>query len=109
MITGNALPMTLRNMKVTIADALWNSSDEGQDASYDYIMKYHVPIAYVEPGNNLSLGRTFVSKGFKVVRWRDDDREGEFIKVNKVYAPQIMSVDAGYMYDRVSTGTAADD
>jgi len=109
MITGNALPATLRNMKITIADALWNASDEGQTASYEYLMKYRVPIAYVEPGNNLTLGRTFVSRGFKVVRWRDDDREGEFIKVNKVYAPQIMSVDAGFMYKRVKSGLAGDD
>ncbi|HUW49220.1 MAG TPA: hypothetical protein VMW36_10800 [Patescibacteria group bacterium] len=109
MITGNALPSTLRNMQVVIADGLWNSADEGQTAVYEYIMKYRVCIAYVEPGNNLTLGRTFVSKPFKVVRWRDDDREGEFIKVNKVYAPKITSMDAGYMYKRVSTGESADD
>lgn len=109
LVAGDALPTTLRNMRVIIADGLWNSSDEGQDASYEYIMKYRVPIAYVNPGDNLTLGRTFVSKGFKVVRWRDDDREGEFIKVNKVYAPKITNVDAGYMYKRVNTGTSNDD
>jgi hypothetical protein len=109
MITGDALPATLRNMKITIADALWNSADEGQTASYEYLIKYRVAMGYVEPGNNLTLGRTFVSKPFKVVRWRDDDREGEFIKVNKVYAPQMMSLDAGYMYKRVKTGTDSDD
>ena len=109
MITGNALPSTLRNMKVIIADGLWNSSDEGQTASYEYILKYRVPMAFVSPSDNLTLGRTFVSKPFKVVRWRDDDREGEFIKVNKVYAPKIMDVSAGFMYKRVSTGEAADD
>lgn|GEM_PF-3065227 len=109
MITGNALPATLRNMAVTFADGLWNSSDEGQTASYEYIVKYHVVLAYVEPGNPLTLGRTFVSKPFRVVRWRDDDREGEFIKVNKVYSPKITNLSAGYMYSRVSTGESADD
>ena len=109
MITGNALPSTLRNMQVIIADGLWNSADEGQSAEYEYILKYRVPIAYVKPGDNLTLGRTFVSKGFKTVRWRDDDREGEFVKVNKVYAPKIMDVSAGYMYKRVKTGTSDDD
>lgn len=109
MITGNALPATLRNMKVVIADGLWNSADEGQTATYEYIIKYHVVMAYVDPRNPLTLGRTFVSKNFKVVRWRDDDREGEFIKVNKVYAPKLTSLSSGYMYNRVSTGTSDDD
>jgi len=109
LISGNALPATLRNMRVIIADGLWNASDEGQTAGYEYILKYRVPIAYVSPSDNLTIGRTFVSKSFKTVTWRDDDREGEFIKVNKVYSPNIMNVSAGYMYKRVSTGTSDDD
>jgi len=109
MITGNGLPATLRNMQVILADGLWNSADEGQTAAYEYIVKYRVAIAYASPGDNLTLGRTFVSRGFKVVRWRDDDREGEFIKVNKVYSPKITNVDAAYMYKRVHTGTSDDD
>ena len=109
MISGDALPSSLRNMKVIISDGLWNYADEGQTATYEYIMKYHVPICFINPGDNLTLGRTFVSKGFKVVRWRDDDREGEFIKVNKVYSPKITNASAGWMYSRVKTGTDADD
>lgn len=109
MITGNALPPTLRNMEIVIADGLWNTADEGQTASYEYIMKYRVPIAFIDAGNPLTLGRTFVSKKQKVVRWRDDDREGEFIKVNKVYSPAMMNLSAGYMYKRVKTGTSGDD
>lgn len=109
LVSGDALPATLRNMKVVISDGLWNTADEGQAANYEYIMKYRVPICFIDPGNNLTLGRTFVSRGFKVVRWRDDDREGEFIKVNKVYSPKITNSSAGYMYKRVKSGTANDD
>lgn len=109
LISGDAMPSTLRNMKVIISDGLWNANDEGQSASYEYIMKYRVPICFINAGDNLTLGRTFVSKSFKVVRWRDDDREGEFIKVNKVYAPKITNSSAGYMYKRVNTGEAGDD
>jgi hypothetical protein len=109
MITGNALPATIRNMKVVIADGLWDSADEGQTATYEYILKYRVPIAFINPGHPLTIGRTFVSKNFKVVTWRDEDREGEFIKVNKVYSPKITNISAGYMYKRVSTGAGADD
>jgi hypothetical protein len=109
LVAGDALPATLRKMKIIIADGLWDASDEGQTASYEYIMKYRVPICFVNPGDNLTLGRTFVSKSFKVVRWRDDDREGEFVKINKVYAPYITNSSAGYMFKRVSTGTSDDD
>ncbi len=109
MISGDALPATLRRMQVVISDGLWNSSDEGQTASYDYITKYRVPIAYVEPGSPLTLGRNFVSQDMKVVRWRDEDRQGEFIKVNRVYSPKILNSSAGFMYKRVSTGTSNDD
>ncbi len=109
MIAGDVLPETLRKMVVTIADGLWNSSDEGQTATYEYILKYHVIMAFVDAANQLTLGRNFVSKGFKVVRWRDEDREGEFIKVNKVYSPKITNLSAGYMYSRVSTGESGDD
>jgi len=109
MISGDGMPSTLRKMKIVLADGLWNSADEGQAESYEYIVKYRVAMAFVDPGNPLTIGRNFVSKGFKAVRWRDDDREGEFIKVNKVYAPKLTNLDAGYMYKRVSTGTSADD
>jgi len=109
MVSGDALPDTLRKMAVTIVDGLWNSSDEGQTAAYEYILKYHVIMAFIDAANPLTLGRNFVSKGFKVVRWRDDDREGEFIKVNKVYSPKLTNLSAGYMYSRVSTGESGDD
>jgi len=109
MITGNALPATLRNMAVILTDGLWNSADEGQTAVYEYILKYHVVCAFVDAANPLTLGRTFVSKPFKTVRWRDDDREGEFIKVNKVYSPTITDLSAGYMFNRTNTGTSDDD
>ncbi len=109
LISGDALPSTLRKMQVIVADGLWNAADEGQTASYEYIIKYRVPICFVNPADNLTLGRTFVSKSFKVVRWRDDDREGEFVKVNKVYAPKLTNLDAGFMYKRVKTGTSGDD
>jgi len=97
MITGNGLPATLRNMRIQLTDALYNTSDPGNTEAYDYIISDNVVIAWVNPGHPLSFGRTFVSKNFLVRRWFDGDREGEFIKVNHVYSPKIMSLSSGYI------------
>lgn len=105
MVTGNGLPATLRGMRVEITDALYNTSDPGATEAYDYILDDNVIVAWVNPGHPLTFGRTFVSKQFLVRRWYDGDREGEFIKVNKVYAPKIMSLSSGYLFTKVRDGT----
>lgn len=97
MITDTGLPAKLRGMTISLTDALYNTSDPGLTEAYDYILSDNVVMAYSEPGNNLTFGRTFRSKNFLVRRWFDGDREGEFIKVNKVYSPKIMSLSSGYM------------
>ena len=104
LVTGDALPETLRKMRVIYADALYNSSDEGVTASYGYVISDNAVCAYVEPGHPLTLGRTFVSQQQKVARWRDDDRQGEFIKVNKVYSPKITTLGAGWIFTNCKNG-----
>jgi len=98
LVSGDALPETLRNMTVVYADALYNSADEGVTASYGYVISDNAVCAFVDAGSPMNLGRTFVSSNQKVARWRDDDRQGEFIKVNKVYTPKIMNLGAGYIF-----------
>ena len=103
-VTGNPLPPTLRNMKVIITDALVNTADEGLTAVYDYVLSDNCVVAFVDARNPLTIGRTFVSAQQKVARWRDDDREGEFIKVNKVYSPKITTLSAGYLFYNCKNG-----
>lgn len=98
MITGIGLPGSLRSMKIIITDALLNTADEGLTASYDYVLSDNIVCGFVNPKNKLTLGRTFVAKKNKVARWRDEDREGEFFKVNTVYSPKITTLAAGYMF-----------
>jgi hypothetical protein len=97
MVVGNPLPPTLRAMKVVIADALYNSADEGVTASYEYVISDNAVMAFVDPRNPLTLGRNFVAAQNRVARWRDEDRQGEFIKVNKVYSPKITTLAAGWL------------
>ncbi|KKL88626.1 hypothetical protein LCGC14_1922840 [marine sediment metagenome] len=105
MVTGNGLPASLRGMRVLIVDALYNTSDPGITEAYEYIIGNNAVCAWVNPGHPLTFGRTFVSKTFLVRRWFDGDREGEFIKVNKVYSPKIMSLDSGYIFTKIVDGT----
>jgi hypothetical protein len=98
LVSGDALPETLRKMRVVYADALYNSSDEGATASYGYVISDNAVCAFVDPSHPLTLGRTFVSAQQKVARWRDDDRQGEFVKVNKVYSPKLTTLGAGYIF-----------
>ncbi len=105
MVTGNGLPATLRGMRILLVDALYNTSDPGITEAYDYIIDNNVVIAWVNPGHPLTFGRTFKSKSFLVRRWFDGDREGEFIKINKVYSPKIMSLSSGWILTKVKDGT----
>lgn len=104
MVTDQGLPPTLRGMGIQIVDALYNLLDPGLEEEYDYILQDYVVIAWVNPGHPLTFGRTFVSKRFQVKRWYDADREGEFIKINKVYAPKIMSLSSGWIFTNVRDG-----
>lgn len=105
MVTGNGLPPTLRSMRVLLVDALYNTADPGITEAYDYIIDDNVVCSWVNPGHPLTFGRTFVSKSFLVRRWYDGDREGEFIKINKVYSPKIMSLSSGFIFTKVIDGT----
>lgn len=105
MVTGDGLPGTLRGMRVQLVDALYNTSDPGITEAYEYILDDFVVVAWINPAHPLTFGRTFVSKTFLVRRWYDGDREGEFIKVNKVYSPKIMSLASGWIFTQVVDGT----
>jgi len=98
MVTGIGLPGSIRSMKIVIADALYNSADEGLTASYAYVISDNAVCAYVEGGSPLNLGRTFVASQQRVDRWRDEDRKGTFVKVHKVYSPKLMVLGSGYMF-----------
>lgn len=104
LVTGDALPETLRKMRVVYADALYNSADEGVTASYGYVISDNAVCAYIEPNHPLTLGRTFVSQKQQVARWRDEDRKGEFIKVSKIYSPKISTLGAGYIFTNCKNG-----
>lgn len=104
MVTDTGLPATLRGMRIELVDALYNTSDPGLTEAYDYILGTNVIVAWINAAHPLTFGRTFVSKRFLVRRWYDADREGEFIKINKVYSPKIMSLSSGWILTNVVDG-----
>ena len=101
-VSGDPLPPTLRKMKVVIADALVNTANEGQTESLGYILGTNCIIAFVQKGHPMNFGVTFNSRPFRVSRWRDDDREGEFIKTDLVYVPKILNLMAGVLIKNVT-------
>lgn len=94
---ANPLP-SLRGLAITIADAMYDDSDTPGTENYKYCMGNNAVMAFVNPSHPLTLGREFLSKTFNVARWRDDDRDGEFIKVNRVYAPKLTCLGAGWIF-----------
>lgn len=114
-----ALPITtVRGIPLSMADALYNSAAQEATASYKNILvdpsaasNKHVMciFAYVAGGGDpVNFGVNFVARSQMVQRWRGsegEDREGDFIKVSKIYVPKITSVGGGFILGQV-LGTA---
>lgn len=117
LTADNPLP-SIRGIPITLADALVNIAAEDQTATY-YPVLYdnasstsylNAIVAYVGPASDpVTFGKTFVSRSQRVTRWRGsegEDREGEFVKVSKIYTHKITSVGAAFSITNV-LGTSA--
>ncbi len=113
LLTAENPITTIRGMTVTIADAVANTAKEDLAQTFRNVLvdpsaasNKHMTVlfAFVSPGNPLNFGVTFVSRSQRVQRWRGsegEDREGDFIKVSKIYVPKILSLGAGFMLTQV--------
>lgn len=99
MLTKGGLPGTLWDMKVVIAPAIYNSAVQGLDPVMAYVWGKNVVIGYVNPADTITLARTFVvkSRNMQVTTWRDEEREGDWIRVVNNYVPKIICSDCGYL------------
>ena len=96
----NPLP-SLRGLNTVITDVMYDNSDTPGTEDFTYALGNNVIIAFVKAGHPLNFGYNFTSRGFQVARWRDEDREGEFVKTSKIYAPKITCLGAGYIFTTV--------
>ncbi len=105
MLTKGGLPSILWNMEVVVAPGIYNTAALGLPTSMGYIWGKNCIIAYVNPADTITLARTFVLKNrnMQVTTWRDDEREGNWIRVVNNYVPKVICTDCGYLLNGVIT------
>jgi hypothetical protein len=101
VITPELIARIFQLDNVWIGDAGSNSAAEGQTDSLSYVWGKHAIIAYVSPKISikmLTLGVTFTYSQRIVKRWRDEDREGTYVRIgNDNYVQKIIAAVAGYL------------
>ena len=100
LLTKGGVPKTLWDMEVIVAPAIYNTSLPGITAiSMAYVWGKNVIIGYVNPADTITLARNFVlsSRNMQVTTWRDDEREGDWIRIVNNYSPKVICNDCGYI------------
>jgi len=86
--------------RVIVASSIENTAHEGAADSLGYIWGKHAWILYVAPQRRLktiTFGWTFTWKDRVTKRWRDEDREGTYVRVNWNYDQKIVAAEAAYL------------
>jgi hypothetical protein len=101
VVTPELLARLFQVEKVLVGEAGRNSAVEGQTDSLSYVWGKHAWLAYIAPKvglKTLTFGLTFTYATRQVKRWRDEDREGTYVRVGKDnYDQKIVAVAAGYL------------
>ena len=105
MLTKGGLPKTLWDMEVVIAPAIYNSAVQGLAPVMTYVWGKNCVIAYVNPADTITLARNFglSSRNMQVTTWRDEEREGDWIRLVHNYVPRVICNDCGYLLASVIT------
>jgi len=101
VITEELVARLFQVEKVIVGEAGSNTANEGQADSLSYIWGKNAIVAYIAPQvkiKMLTLGVTFTYSTRIVKRWRDEDREGTYVRVgNDNYVQKIVAAAAGYL------------
>lgn len=86
---------------ILVGEAGSNTAAEGQADSLSYVWGKHAIVAFIAPQVRLkqvTLGYTFTYSQRLVKRWRDEDREGTYVRIgNDNYVQKIVAATAGYL------------
>lgn len=86
---------------VIVCPAVYNTVDEGQTDSLDYIWGKHFWVMHVTPRPGLktvSGGYHLTLKNGRYVdRWQDEDTKTEWVRANDYYERKIIAVEAMYL------------
>lgn len=101
VLTEELLARIFQVQKILVGEAGSNTAVEGQTDSMSYIWGKIAVVAYIAPQVRLkqvTLGYTFTYSTRLVKRWRDEDREGTYVRVgNDNYVQKVVAATAGYL------------
>lgn len=100
IVTEDLMARVFQLEKILVGEAGQNTAAEGQTDSLSYVWGKGALVAYVSPVIRLkvlTLALTFTYSTRTVKRWRDEDREGTYVRVgNDNYQQAIIAVGCGY-------------
>lgn len=105
-LSFGSLPPNLWGLRVIVADAIKNASNPGQTASNGFLWNDTVVLGYIEPSPSLetmSLIYTFQVQAPSVIRYRDEERRGEYIELSLLETEKVVCASAGYRITDVLT------
>ena len=101
VVTAELLARIFQVQNVLIGEAGRNTAAEGATDSLSYVWGKHAWVCYIAPKvtpKTLTFGITFTYATRQVKRWRDEDREGTYVRVGSDnYVQKIVAVGAAYL------------
>lgn len=101
VVTKELLARVFQVENIIVGEAGSNTAKEGQTDALSYVWGKHCIIAYIAKKvqiKMLTLGLTFTYSTRLVKRWRDEDREGTYVRIgNDNYSQKIIAAAAGYL------------
>lgn len=101
VVTAELLARVFQVEKILVGEAGQNTAAEGQTDSLSYVWGKHVVLAYINPKiglKSLTLGITFTYAMRQVKRWRDEDREGTYVRIGQDnYVQKLIAAACGYL------------
>lgn len=101
ILTADLLARIFQVERVLVGEAGYNSADEGASDVLAYIWGKHAWVLYISPRvalKTVTFGWTFTYKQRQVKRWRDEDREGTYVRVGKDnYDQKVVAATAAYL------------
>lgn len=101
VVTPELLARVFQVEKILVGEAGSNTAKEGQTDALSYVWGKNAVVAYIAPQirlKMLTLAATFVYGVRTAKRWRDEDREGTYVRIgNDNYVQQIIAAAAGYL------------
>jgi len=101
ILTEELLARIFQVEKILVGEAGANTANEGQTDAMSYIWGKNAVVCYIAPQVRLkqvTLGYTFTYSQRIVKRWRDEDREGTYVRIgNDNYVQKVVAAACGYL------------